>query len=104
MVTVVGIGAAGWSGLDDAAQELIRRAPLVIGGHREQTRLPDVPDQDRRRWPTPLLPSLESLLAEYRDQSILIVTTGDPSAGIGAMLVQLLGAAAVHVVPPAAAR
>ena len=99
-VTVVGIGADGWDGLGEAAREMIRQAPLVIGGHRQQTLLPDIPGQDRRRWPTPLLPSLQALLEEYRGRPILVVASGDPLlSGIGSTLVTMLGAAAVRIVP-----
>ncbi|MGI8591142.1 MAG: cobalamin biosynthesis bifunctional protein CbiET, partial [Nakamurella sp.] len=56
-VTVVGIGADGWAGLSEQARELILAAPLVVAGHRQQTLLPDIEGQDRRRWPTPMLPS-----------------------------------------------
>lgn len=99
-VTVVGIGADGWDGLGEPARELIRRAPLVIGGHRQQTLLPDIPGQDRRRWPTPLLPSLKSLVEEYRGRPILVVASGDPLlSGIGTTLITMLGAAAVRIVP-----
>lgn len=99
-VTVVGIGADGWGGLGETARELIRQAPLVIGGHRQQTLLPDIPGQDRRRWPTPLLPSLRSLLEDYRGRHILVVASGDPLlSGIGSTLIEMLGAAAVRIVP-----
>lgn len=99
-VTVVGIGDDGWAGLGEAARELIRQAPLVIGGHRQQTLLPDIPGQDRRRWPTPLLPSLRALLEEYRGRPILVLASGDPLlSGIGGTLVDMLGAAAVRIVP-----
>ena len=99
-VTVVGIGADGWAGLGESARELIRQAPLVIGGHRQQTLLPDIPGQDRRRWPTPLLPSLRALLDEYHGRPILVVASGDPLlSGIGSTLVEMLGAAAVRIVP-----
>lgn len=100
MVTVVGIGVDGWSGLGDAARDLISTAPLVVGGHRQQTQLPDIPGQDRRRWPTPLLPSLRSLVDEYRGRDLLIVAPDDPLlSGIGTTLINLLGAAAVRIVP-----
>lgn len=99
-VTVVGIGADGWSGLGETARELIRQAPLVIGGHRGQTLLPDIPGQDRRRWPTPMLPTLQVLLEEYRGRHILIIDAGDRlGSGLGTRLIGMLGAAAVRIVP-----
>ncbi len=99
-VTVVGIGADGWAGLGQAARSLIEHAPLVIAGHRQQTLLPDIPGQDRRRWPTPMLPSLSALLDEYRGREFLVVASGDPLvSGVGTTLVDLLGSANVTIVP-----
>ena len=99
-VTVVVIGDDGWSGLGEAAQELIRNAPLVIGGHRQQTMLPDIPGQDRRRWPTPMLPTLRSLLDAYPDREFLLVTSeGRRDSAVGAALIEELGAANVRMVP-----
>ena len=99
-VTVVGIGADGWPGLGDAARQLVLSAPLVIGGHRQQSLLPDVPGQDRRRWPTPMLPSLGALLEEYRGEDILVLASGDPLvSGIGTTLIDRLGAENVTIVP-----
>ncbi|SDO24554.1 precorrin-6Y C5,15-methyltransferase (decarboxylating) [Nakamurella panacisegetis] len=99
-VTVIGIGADGWDGLGPAARDAITAAPLVIGGHRHQTMLPDIPGQDRRRWPTPMLPSLSALLDEYAGREIVVVASGDPMvSGVGSTLVARLGAENVTVVP-----
>lgn len=99
-VIVVGIGADGWSGLGEAARQVVMAAPLVIGGHRHQGLLPDLPGQDRRRWPTPLLPNLAALLAEYRDRQIVVLASGDPMrSGIGTALIERLGPDQVRVIP-----
>jgi len=99
-VTVVGIGADGWAGLSELARELILAAPLVVAGHRQQTLLPDIEGQDRRRWPTPILPSLPALLAEYRDRDLLVLASGDPLlSGIGSTLIARLGPGNVRIVP-----
>ena len=99
-VTVVGFGADGWAGLGDSARAVLEAAPLVIGGHRHQTMLPDIPGQDRRRWPTPMLPSLSALLEEYRGQEIVVIASGDPMvSGIGSTLIARLGAQNVTVLP-----
>lgn len=99
-VTVVGIGADGWAGLSEAARQLIRDARLVVGGHRQQTLLPDTEGQDRRRWPTPMLPSLPALLEEYRGRDILVLASGDPLvSGIGSTLIDRLGSENVQIVP-----
>lgn len=100
VVTVVGIGADGWAGLGEAARRLVLDAPLVIAGHRQQTLLPDIAGQDRRRWPTPMLPSLRALLDEYADRDLLVLASGDPLvSGVGSTLVDLLGAGRVRIVP-----
>ena len=57
-VTVVGIGADGWTGLSDAARELVDGAAVVLGGERHLAMLPDVPEQIRQAWPSPLLEQL----------------------------------------------
>ncbi len=99
-VTVVVVGEDGWSGLGEAARELIRDAPLVIGGHRQQTMLPDIPGQDRRRWPTPMLPTLRSLLDAYPGRGFLLVTSGGRlDSGVGAGLIDELGPANVRIIP-----
>ena len=94
MVTVVGIGADGWSGLGEPARRLIEQAPLVIAGHRQQTLLPDIPGQDRRRWPTPMLPSLSALLEEYRGREILVVAVLSPGSRVPVDHGQHMGAPA----------
>ncbi len=97
---MVGIGADGWAGLGAVARSLIEQAPLVIAGHRQQTLLPDIAGQDRRRWPTPMLPSLSALLDEYRGRDILVVASGDPLvSGVGTTLIDRLGSAHVRIVP-----
>ncbi|MET3803799.1 precorrin-6Y C5,15-methyltransferase (decarboxylating) [Nakamurella sp. UYEF19] len=99
-VTVVGVGADGWAGLGDRARSVVLAAPLVIGGHRHQTLLPDVPGQDRRRWPTPMLPHLDALLAEYEGRHIVVLASGDPLvSGIGATLIDRLGPEHVRILP-----
>jgi precorrin-6Y C5,15-methyltransferase (decarboxylating) len=99
-VTVVGIGADGWDGLGEPARRLIEQAPLIIAGHRQQTLLPDIPGQDRRRWPTPMLPSLSALLEEYRDRAIVVVASGDPLvSGVGSTLIDRLGSDNVRIIP-----
>ncbi len=100
LVTVVGMGADGWAGLGEAARLLILDAPLVIAGHRLQALLPDIPGQDRRPWPSPMLPGLPMLLEEYRGRDVLVVASGDPLvSGVGTTLIEKLGRAHVRVIP-----
>ena len=98
-VTIVGIGPAGWSALGQQARDAIERAPLVIAGHRQQTLLPDIAGQDRRRWPTPLLPSVEALLGEYHGRHILLVVSADSLTTIGTTILDRLGPTRVLMLP-----
>jgi precorrin-6Y C5,15-methyltransferase (decarboxylating) len=97
-VTVVGIGADGWAGLTGPARDAITGADVVFGGPRQLAYLPD--DVAVTPWPSPLLPSLDGLLAEYADQRICVLASGDPLlSGIGTTLIRRLGAEHVHIVP-----
>jgi precorrin-6Y C5,15-methyltransferase (decarboxylating) len=89
-ITVVGIGADGWAGLSEPAKAALADAEVVFGGPRQLVYLPDgarnVP------WPSPLLPALDGLLAEYAGQRICVLASGDPLlSGIGTTLVRRLG-------------
>jgi precorrin-6Y C5,15-methyltransferase (decarboxylating) len=99
-VTVVGIGADGWAGLNDAARALIEAAPVVLGGERHLAMLPDVPEQVRESWPSPLVEGLPALMARFEGQDVVAIASGDPLvSGVATTLVDLLGKDAVTVVP-----
>lgn len=99
-VTVVGIGADGWSGLSASARELVDGAAIVLGGERHLAMLPDVPEQIRQAWPSPLLEALPPLLAQFDGYDVVALASGDPLvSGIATTLVDLLGKDAVTVVP-----
>ncbi|WP_233556549.1 precorrin-6y C5,15-methyltransferase (decarboxylating) subunit CbiE [Aeromicrobium endophyticum] len=99
-VTVVGIGADGWSGLSETARELVDGAPVVLGGQRHLAMLPDVPDQIREAWPSPLRDALPALLARFDGHDVVALASGDPLvSGIATTLVELLGRESVTVVP-----
>jgi len=99
-VTVVGIGADGWAGLTEAARSLVDGAAVVLGGERHLAMLPDVPDQIRESWPSPLVEGLPAMLEKFEGHDVVALASGDPLvSGIATTLVDLLGKDAVTVVP-----
>jgi len=99
-VTVVGIGADGWAGLTEAARSLIDGAAVVLGGERHLAMLPDVPEQIRESWPSPLVEGLPSLMQKFEGYEVVALASGDPLvSGIATTLVEVLGKDAVTVVP-----
>jgi precorrin-6Y C5,15-methyltransferase (decarboxylating) len=94
-ITVVGIGADGWDGLTQQAQDAIRAAEVLLGSKRQLDLVPDSP-AERVPWPSPLLPALPDLIDTERPTVVL--ASGDPTFhGIGTTLTRLFGA--VHVLP-----
>ena len=99
-MTVVGIGADGWAGLTEAARSLVDGAAVVLGGERHLAMLPDVPDQIRESWPSPLVEGLPAMLEKFEGHDVVALASGDPLvSGIATTLVDLLGKDAVTVVP-----
>ncbi|MGW1192644.1 precorrin-6y C5,15-methyltransferase (decarboxylating) subunit CbiE [Streptomyces sp. NPDC002559] len=99
-VTVVGIGADGWPGLSGPAREALTAAQVLIGGGRQLDLLPPSCAGRRVPWPSPLRPAVPGLLAEHAGSRIAVLASGDPMFyGIGRALTEVLGAAALNVVP-----
>ncbi|MFG3407515.1 precorrin-6y C5,15-methyltransferase (decarboxylating) subunit CbiE [Streptomyces sp. NPDC048142] len=99
-VSVVGIGADGWSGLSGTAREALRDAEVLIGGARQLDLLPPECAGARVGWPSPLRPAVPRLLAEHRGSRIAVLASGDPMFyGIGRALAQELGPRGLHVLP-----
>lgn len=98
---VVGIPAGGWSELGETARTLIAAAEILIGGRRHLELVPpDAGPSERWGWPSPLRPGLPRLLAECAGRRTVVLASGDPLvSGIGATLIELLGAEAVRVHP-----
>ena len=100
MITVVGIGADGMAGLSEKSRHELRSATVIYGSPRQLDLLDDSVTAPRRRWPTPMLPALESLLEDDATGDIHVVASGDPLLhGIGATLIRLYGARRVRVLP-----
>lgn len=102
MITVVGIGADGWSGLDDARRRAVEAADVVLGGQRHLGMLPDTVRAERRSWPSPLRDELPGMLDDLSDRRVVALASGDPLiAGIGSTFIELFGADNVTVLPAA---
>lgn len=99
-MTVVGIGADGWRGLTPEARTLVENADVVLGGERHLAMLPDLIDQIRESWPSPLREGLPAVLEMFDGQAIVALASGDPLvSGVATTLVDVLGKDAVTVVP-----
>lgn len=100
-VSVIGIGADGWSGLSPSTRERIERAEVVVGGPRHLATIPPAAGQQHLPWPSPLRPALRGgWLDRFTGQDVVALASGDPlRAGIATTLIDVLGAAHVEVVP-----
>lgn len=123
-VTVVGIGADGWDGLDDARCRAVLGADVLLGGERHLAMIPGAVEgsvadgaaggfvgvagaaglgaaaAERVPWPRPLRAGLEALFERYAGRRIVALASGDPLvAGVGTTLIEVLGADAVEVLP-----
>ncbi|MEU4211592.1 precorrin-6y C5,15-methyltransferase (decarboxylating) subunit CbiE [Streptomyces sp. NPDC026206] len=99
-VTVVGIGADGWSGLAPGSREALRRAEVLIGGPRQLDLLPGDCTGERVAWPSPLRPAVPGLLAAHAGRRVCVLASGDPMFfGIGRTLAGILGAERLRVLP-----
>jgi precorrin-6B C5,15-methyltransferase / cobalt-precorrin-6B C5,C15-methyltransferase len=99
-VSVIGVGADGWDGLGPVARSTLLDADVVIGAVRHLALLPETVTAARAALPTPLRSGLSALLADHGGRRAAVLASGDPMYfGVGALLVDLLGAAAVRIVP-----
>lgn len=101
VITVIGIGAQGWSSVPEPLREKIVRARTLLGGRRHLEMLPTHrTDQARIPWPSPLRERLPDLLASLDDGPVVALASGDPLvSGIGSTLIDLLGADRVRIHP-----
>jgi precorrin-6Y C5,15-methyltransferase (decarboxylating) len=99
-ITVVGIGADGWSGLDAVRRDAIEAADVLLGGDRHLALIPAGVAAERIGWPHPLRDGLPTLLTAHRGRRIVALASGDPLvAGIATTFIELLGPDAVEVLP-----
>jgi precorrin-6Y C5,15-methyltransferase (decarboxylating) len=104
-VTVVGIGADGWTGLGPDARAAIEAAGVLLGGKRQLDLVPSPPapspaTPERIAWPSPMLPALPGLLTGYAERGLCVLASGDPMwFGVGARIADLIGADRLRVIP-----
>jgi precorrin-6Y C5,15-methyltransferase (decarboxylating) len=99
-LTVVGIGAEGWSGLGGTSIVALSAASVIFGSSRQLGLLPPSISAERVPWPSPLLPALPGLLSSFPGRAMCVLASGDPMFhGIGATLVRLVGASRIRVLP-----
>lgn len=98
-IAVVGIGADGWPGLTREGRSEIQACEVLLGGRRQLDLMPDGPYR-KVAWPSPLLPALDSVLAEHAEARICVLASGDPLlSGIGSTLARRIGAHRLRIVP-----
>ncbi|MGH2949605.1 MAG: precorrin-6y C5,15-methyltransferase (decarboxylating) subunit CbiE, partial [Solirubrobacteraceae bacterium] len=102
VISVVGIGADGWSGLGEPARAVIMAAEVVVGSPRQLALVPDG-TADKRAWPSPIDPLVDELLDGF-DGGVCVLASGDPMLhGIGATLARRAGPERLVVYPHASA-
>ncbi|KJS60302.1 bifunctional cobalt-precorrin-7 (C(5))-methyltransferase/cobalt-precorrin-6B (C(15))-methyltransferase [Streptomyces rubellomurinus] len=100
-ITVVGIGAEGWSGLAPDSRAALLDAEVILGAPRQLDLLPR-PEvaAERVAWPSPLRPAVPGLLAAHAGRRIAVLASGDPMFyGIGRTLAETVGPERLRVLP-----
>jgi precorrin-6B C5,15-methyltransferase / cobalt-precorrin-6B C5,C15-methyltransferase len=98
-LTVVGIGADGWTGLGDQARAALLEADTIVGSTRQLELLPPETSARLRAWPSPI-DSLVDELADGPSEDICVLASGDPMLfGIGATLARRVGAERLRIHP-----
>lgn len=99
-VTVVGIGADGWAGLDPARRAALEAADIIFGAPRQMAMLPDGLRAEQVAWPSPLKDGLPDLIKEHEKRRVVSLASGDPLVyGVGALIVKEIGGSHVRVLP-----
>ncbi|MFC8531825.1 precorrin-6y C5,15-methyltransferase (decarboxylating) subunit CbiE [Nocardia sp. NPDC057227] len=100
-ILVAGIGADGWAGIVPGVRAELAECAVLFGSARQLDLVPaDEVSARRIAWPSPLVPALPGLLAEYAGERVAVLASGDPMFfGIGSTLAGLFGPAALRVRP-----
>jgi precorrin-6Y C5,15-methyltransferase (decarboxylating) len=88
------------AGIAEESRHELRSATVIYGSPRQLDLLDDTVTAPKRRWPSPMLPALESLLDDQPIGDVHVVASGDPLLhGIGATLIRIHGADRIRVLP-----
>lgn len=97
-LSIIGIGEDGRAGLSAAANALIERAELVVGGRRHLDLVGDTPGE-KLEWAKPLEATATTILAR-RGTPVAVLASGDPFwFGAGATLARSIPLEDMQVVP-----
>jgi len=100
VIDVVGVPAEGLEALPAVQRERVASARTLVGSPRLLDLVPVREGQERRVWPSPMLPAMEAFLGEIGSDGVVVLATGDPLvSGVGSTLIRILGAGAVRVHP-----
>ncbi|WP_166347860.1 precorrin-6y C5,15-methyltransferase (decarboxylating) subunit CbiE [Phytoactinopolyspora limicola] len=99
MITVVGIGADGLSGLGEQARDVIANAEVLVGGQRHLDMVPGDAVM-KLSWPSPFKPGVERIVREHGARRLVVLASGDPLLrGVATLLVGLFGTDGVRILP-----
>ncbi len=98
MIYVVGIGIEGRKGLGKRAEEIIKRAHLIVGGRRHLEEFRDTGKKTLAIGGN--LEEIAGLIERYMQRTVVVLATGDPGLfGIGDFIVRRFGKRRVTIIP-----
>ena len=98
-LSIVGISESGWADLSLAAQGLVDRATIIVGGKRHLAMLAPADRRQQIVWTSPIEDSIESIL-KYRGTPVCILASGDPLCyGIGVTLLRYISIEQMTIIP-----
>jgi precorrin-6B C5,15-methyltransferase / cobalt-precorrin-6B C5,C15-methyltransferase len=98
-LSIVGIGEGGLGDLSPAAQILVERAKIVVGGKRHLAMLEPKIDREPIVWASPIETTID-LILKYRGTPVCILASGDPLCyGIGTTLLRQISIAEMIIIP-----
>jgi len=103
-LSIVGIGEDGWEGLSSAGKSAVSSANVLYGSSRHLALAPQT-QALRKAWPSPMLPAIEEVIAEYGGRSnVAILASGDPLLyGVGNVFARRLRPSEFQVIPQVSA-